>query len=349
MRHTCAHTICCVQAVAREQSAATSTLFDPWFDSKHELESKKPKTVHPASDNEHEPATKKPKTHHSASDVLRAATQHTYENFYRHQYNVLNLSVADQGKLPAAFFMDVGVPPVFGVHRPNHGLANALRKAALVRPVTKACSLSLDETLLQVMEVAMLFEKCSRESDIGFNDDQKAFLRYQQASYEAFDKYAQEMKLDTDARQKCKDALERMYRSPKTSESKHIKRVFELCHDLDLYRCLGGDRMVEKLEKIKQKVGPAAGDKLARQAIEWIVATGDRLMFSPFPDLVPRDYQSIFAQCSEPEGCMRALGLLPVTGTQSASAAYVPAPSPKIPGEHPTRFSDSKFKRLHTA
>ena len=63
--------------------------------------------------------------------------------------------------------------PVHGIERPNHGLANALRKASLVRPVAQAYrelykggalgSFAFSEGELLAMEVALLFEVCGQE------------------------------------------------------------------------------------------------------------------------------------------------------------------------------------------
>lgn len=87
-------------------------------------------------------------------------------------------------------FMDYD--DVFGVHRPNHGIANAVRKALLVPYVAnlhvkhyngtavKGYSFdkqdfALDPQLVFTMQVAMLFEVCGRESDIGFSDDSEVW------------------------------------------------------------------------------------------------------------------------------------------------------------------------------
>ena len=42
--------------------------------------------------------------------------------------------------------------------------------------------------------------------------------------------------------------------------------------------CYDGNKML-KLEALAHEVRKAASDKLVRQTVEWIVATGDRLMY----------------------------------------------------------------------
>jgi hypothetical protein len=68
--------------------------------------------------------------------------------------------------------------------------------------------------------------------------------------------------------------------SPKSERSRAVKYVFERCHDLDLFRCYGGDKMEGKLGYIKRDVGDEQCAELARRTEAAIIATGDRLMYS---------------------------------------------------------------------
>jgi len=66
------------------------------------------------------------------------------------------------------------------VQRPNYALANGVRKAMLVPIIVEAyCthykgingymgSFNLTQTQVRYLQLAILFEKCYRESDIGF-------------------------------------------------------------------------------------------------------------------------------------------------------------------------------------
>jgi len=134
-----------------------------------------------------------------------------------------------------------------------------------------------------------------------------------------------------------------------TDELSPIQRIMEICHDLDLYRCFGRGRMVEKLANLSRDLGDDTrkANLLARKAIDLIAATGDRIMFSPFDDILPRDYQDTFNECSRPQGCFPMI--LSITNTAIAPGEAVEAPSPVVPGEHLTRFASSKFKALHAA
>jgi hypothetical protein len=258
----------------------------------------------------------------------------------------------EKGNLDPSFFMDVD--PVHGVHRPNHGLANALRKAVLVPLVTEAFkssfqgsehgSFALSANEVLGMQIAMLFEVCGRDSDIGFSDSPQVFLGYHVKSVAAFDKYALETGLGAEVSEKCHDALERMYMESKTSASRPFKHVAEKCHDLDLFRCYGGFRMNEKLGQLEREIGAEATNRLARTAVVNIVATGDRLLFSPFSNIGTRSYNPAeFPVCSMPAGCFHALQLM------LAEPEVTVAQLPLVDGEHATRFIGSAFKRLHAA
>ena len=101
--------------------------------------------------------------------------------------------------------------PVHGIHRPNHGLADALRKALLVPHVIQAYSThyvtgsyrfdsnqgtftkkaigSIQPEEISAMQLAMVFEVCGRESDIGFKDDSDTYYRSHQTSCNAYKKF----------------------------------------------------------------------------------------------------------------------------------------------------------------
>mmetsp|Transcript_35533 Transcript_35533/g.93315 ORF Transcript_35533/g.93315 Transcript_35533/m.93315 type:complete len:561 (+) Transcript_35533:2-1684(+) len=249
--------------------------------------------------------------------------------------------------------------PVDDVHRPNHGLANALRKAALVPEMVAAFKASkckgyggtfnLSQQMIQTMQVAMLFEVCGRESDIGFNDDPTVFLRYHTNSCKAFEAYAKDKELQELST--CLAALERMYMSPRPASSAACKRIFEACHDLDLFRCYGKERMDGKLSALKKEIGEVAGDRLARLAVEMIVKTGDRLMYSPFAELPTGSYSpSVFPKVSKgAQACIDALtGVVP---SLKIKVALRPGPAVVGEGAEPThcRFIGSRFKLLYEA
>jgi len=254
----------------------------------------------------------------------------------------------------------VPTPPRAGiqsVHRPNHGLANAVRKACLVPEVATAFAVKQGDqfrflpSMLAAMQVGMLFEVCGRKSDIGFGDDPgppNAFMQYHASSCAAFKAYAtQANSFDVKEATVCFDALERMYMSPKTAASAPVKAIFEACHDLELFRCYGGDRMQQKVRHLKELVGDEAGERLVRLAVQMIKKTGDRLMFSPFADLTTGDYNlSLFTKCShDVRACLDAIaGVLPAVKIKKLLQT-----GPAVEGEARIRFIGSRYKLLYEA
>ena len=184
-----------------------------------------------------------------------------------------------------------------GVPRPNHGLANAVRKAHLVRLVAAEyaqhylspgssqlapASFEFTPNELVVMEVAMLFEVVGRETEAGFKDDSAAYGAYKQASCEAFAEYASQRALPSEIAVLCRDALDHMYcDSSFGAPYGRMCAVFEVCHELDLLRCCGESAMQSKLERVSADAGDEARQALTRFAEGAILATGDRLFYSP--------------------------------------------------------------------
>jgi hypothetical protein len=97
--------------------------------------------------------------------------------------------------------------PVYNVHRPNHGMADALRKAMLVPHVleayltnyetssyfsgefTKDAFGSMLPSEILAMQLAMIFEVAGRDSDIGFSDHPDSFQRFHRASCNAYKQF----------------------------------------------------------------------------------------------------------------------------------------------------------------
>ena len=180
-----------------------------------------------------------------------------------------------------------------------------------------------------VLQVAALFEKCERKSDIGYNDDPKIFVGYHQSSCTAFERYAclPDSGLDSTAAAICSEGLKRMYMKPTSAESKAVKYILEVCHELDLPRCYGADKMQPKLEKLERDVGKATADLLWSGAEEAIIATGDRMLFSRFSSV--RSYEKArFSICGkEPSECLKAVdgALEPFHAKLSGAVKIVPS------------------------
>ena len=127
----------------------------------------------------------------------------------------------------------------------------------------------------------------------------------------------------------------------------------EACHDLDLFRCYGGDRMEDKVKKLAALVvSTDVADLLALSAEQAIAATGDRLMYSRSMDT--RQYDAAaFPICSkQPKECLDAImGVFgPVLSSLcDGKISKVLPPTPLVPGESKVRFAGSRFMLLHKA
>ena len=82
---------------------------------------------------------------------------------------------------------------------------------ALLPRVVAAYEYSLDAELLSIMQVAILFEKVCRESEIGYNDHPPTFRQYHRKSAEAFAEYAKAQGFDAAKSETCRAALTKMY------------------------------------------------------------------------------------------------------------------------------------------
>ena len=86
--------------------------------------------------------------------IVRAAAQ-AYRDYYRHPYKEPHISGND---------LQEG-----SVHRPNHGLAHALRKALLLPYVVEALNMTLTHELKRAMQITLIFQVTGRESEVGFH------------------------------------------------------------------------------------------------------------------------------------------------------------------------------------
>ena len=105
------------------------------------------------------------------------------------------------------------------------------------------------------------------------------------------------------------DALERMYMSPKTATARATQHILEVCHDLDLLRCYGPDKMVPKLERLAGELSEHLATQLSQHAERLIRATGDRVIHSVTDGLHPVPYNpELFPACSlDATRCWEAL------------------------------------------
>ena len=218
---------------------------------------------------------------------------------------------------------------VFDVERPNHGLASALRKAMLIPATCDAFDFKPDENTLIAMMVTMVFEVVGRESEAGYNDCPKTYMRYKSKSVRAYQEYAYKQPWFTAV---CVEALENMYYEPRSEEAGMIQQVFETVHELDLFRCYPDDKMRKKVKDIARLIGGKACYELVLRAENQIVATGDRLPFSMMWNRLTDDYnEALFPRCStEPSFCLEQIARIALVPTRIAKKKATPAPPPAV-------------------
>jgi hypothetical protein len=145
-------------------------------------------------------------------------------------------------------------------HRVNHGLAHAIRKAVLVRNVASVCMdnfversnrklFDFNEAQLQAMEIAMIFEVCGRESEVGYNDDRLVYKSYHETSCKVFDTFARKVGMSDDVREEALEALHKLYQ-----DGGAMTRVFEYCHEMDMLRCSDAAIMHPKIDRLAETV-----------------------------------------------------------------------------------------------
>jgi hypothetical protein len=180
---------------------------------------------------------------------------------------------------------------VHGVERPNHSLANALRKAALAPAVIAALEANdagtaptFDAEELVALQLALVFAVCGRESEASSSDDPEAYARFRRVSCDALVAHVRQRGFAEPVVLAASSALESMRDSGAAvgagPTAAAMQRVMCMCHDLDLFRCLDEETMTEKLASTVEPFvgGPPAANRLARRAVAAIRASGDRLV-----------------------------------------------------------------------
>jgi len=226
---------------------------------------------------------------------------------------------------------------VFGmVERPNHGLANAVRKAAYVPHVADFFKMfyrgtdfvksdfDFKSSVIFGMQLTMLFEVAGRESEVSYEKDPIAYGRYHNASCDAFqtyiEKHVPKKFLSTEERNMCVVAFRQMHMSPSDKPATAAaQRILEVCHDLDMSRCKSEKYMASKIKNLKIQIGTGPTTDLLCFVEECIRATGDRLIHS-FCKTSTQDYQNPpFADCSM---CYDAC-------KKTVDACHCPTPEPE--------------------
>ena len=309
-----------------------------------------------ASASEMAPPVEEQEVEAPRQQILLAAANHLLRHYFNVPYP--RPGAAPLHVPPSAALLADAPPPSehgseHGVPRPNHGLANAVRKAALVRPIAKAYAscyvgsslersdFALGDDQLIALEVAALFGAAGRESEFSYSQDSVRHTAYKKVSCDAFAAYAESIQLPHRG-----PALQAL-RGTFTQQASAMTKVLEVAHDLDLFRCCTAGQMRPKLESIQGELQTSsvnalpADRKLFQQAVDAIRATGDRLLsLPPASREETQDRQSgTFRSCSlgeeAPEACMRAALLLPPPARTLANSAFLrtysaPATKPRM-------------------
>jgi hypothetical protein len=189
---------------------------------------------------------------------------------------------------------EIDLHAVHGVERPNHALANGLRKALLVPPLVEAYrkhetsgnfgkeAFEFGPKLEQAMQVAVLFEKCCRESDISYECEigPNEYAKYDNNSMKAFSEFMTQAGFSNDEKVPLKQSLngvKLMYQDDRSA----MVHVFEMAHGLDCLRCYSTAEMESRLTTLEERLGADCACRLVTMAEDMLRATGDRVMCSP--------------------------------------------------------------------
>ena len=169
------------------------------------------------------------------------------------------------------------------IQRPNHSLANAMRKALLVPAITQAYQFPASDLQLVMMQLAMIFESTGREHEEGGPEWQDDSERHRQASIGNFQAFAGRPEVmrffgsedePSAVITEVAQALSDMYQP----NPPPMVRILEVAHQLDLFRCKEQEYMDEKLKAISQETTEEACQALSMMALDAMRETGDRIL-----------------------------------------------------------------------
>ena len=204
------------------------------------------------------------------------------------------------------------------------------------------------------MQMAMIFGVSGRESDVGRSVSEADHDKYRRLSREAFNEYARSMSIDEEYRTVCVEALGTMYTDspcePHASTTTLVRRIFERTHDLDLFRCKTKAELSPKLAKLTGELGASAATDLMKYAIKMIKQTGDRLVWTPYPDIARNGsyLDKKFRCCSKSvDECILAISSAVSEEEKDLESLK---PGPKVDGELENhRFIETQFIKMYEA
>ena len=216
------------------------------------------------------------------------------------------------------------------IPRPNHALANAARKSALVPHIAaayrdvyrhddfggKAGFRALFEPPAKIasLQLAIAFESAGREEEFSFQENREKYDEYRNESCRLLREYST-------TTHEAATALESMWGVGKRTAA---VRVLEVAHDLDLFRCKGHDAMESRMEKWRREIGEGKVNVLVKLALDLLLQTGDRIQFVPhgFAHLRQERKRPTFVRFSrDPDACIEMIKRVSGVPTKGESLA----------------------------
>ncbi|MCE5319048.1 MAG: SidE phosphodiesterase domain-containing protein [Parachlamydia sp.] len=249
--------------------------------------------------------------------ILIAISQHCYDAFLSKKYADCN----------GERYPKEGTIQGYVVERPNHNLSHILRKTICAPHVVSVfklngiitCSINnvtyyLKEEL-ENLQVALLFSVVGRESEVSFKDDSVKYAQYRQRSADAYHNFIIANREKNPHYQKLiqtnkVDFYRLLIHKPQGSCI--LRRIFRICHSLDLMRCYTEPEYTENLKNIKTDLASGSGkedqmaywvDELRKYAIRCLAATGEQNL-----TLGNKRNPELFVSCSfNAKICLNAL------------------------------------------
>lgn len=271
------------------------------------------------------------------NDQLTLVGKYCYDNFLSKKYKL-----SDHDKFPSdGTTIDGQI-----VERPNHGLANTLRKIYYFSAVVEIfklngiSSFSFNNVLLDIKSetenilTAFFFSLVGRESEISFKDDYVTYTHFKEASANAYVGFIQN-KPNQYKELISSDKIifyRNLIKNPHASMSCIVSKIYRICHNLDLFRCYGEKEFDTALESIKYDLGidhPNTSTAILTQLQEYakkcIEATGDQNLVSG----IGRNGKLFVACSTSIETCSSHLNKVSLPDFFKMKAVVNQAPVPK--------------------
>lgn len=232
------------------------------------------------------------------SQQVSHALADAYTNYYSRPYQDTHIRARES----------VWTVGTVDIHRYNHGLAHATRKAffipfiidyllrhgkdEIVQNLQGLIDSEGVEKVIEKLQIAIIFEVAGRESECGSRDDLKTYTQYLENSSNAFRDYCYKNDLVGESRLFASDtevelfanAIKNKYHNRFQDPDKIdvLTAILDIGHTLDEFRCYWPSRMQDELGTIDTYYAKDKGSRdlwqLAKFCQKAVRVTGDRLM-----------------------------------------------------------------------